>query len=289
LNIFITGANGFLGSALARTFLFLGHSVTGTCRVAAAAPTGIAVQVYALGEPVPPELVRDCQAVIHCAHDFSPGARELNVRGTLALMHAASALAEKPYQLFVSSDSAHPGTPSEYGAVKYEIEQCFLQAGHAIVRPGLVVGHGGMFLKRASEITRTPILPLLDGGRDRIPAIALADLTTAVARLVQSRTVGAYNLFNPELVSIRQFADTVLQQTGHRATVVSLPSAPVLQVLRLAQWLGLPLPMDPNSIAALKYGQTHRHESHLLALVPDCETFDKMVALCSPAFLTDEQ
>ena len=155
MNLFITGIHGFLGSAMAEHFRRRGHTVTGSAR-----NSSEGVVALRIGEPFDPAVFRGSDVVIHAAHDFTAGAKEKNIRGTRAWFEAAAGAR----QVFFSSYSARPDAASEYGATKYAIEKMFLDAGQAVVRPGLVIGDGGLFAKQRAALRKTPIVPLIAGG-----------------------------------------------------------------------------------------------------------------------------
>jgi nucleoside-diphosphate-sugar epimerase len=132
MRIFITAIGGFLGGALAEHLRSRGHEVAGSTR-----------RTMQLGQPFD-STVFECQdAVIHCAHDFTPGAHDCNLAGAKAWMDTAAALGVR-YQIFLSSHAARADAAAEYGRTKHEIERLFLDRGYAVLRPGLVTGAGGL-------------------------------------------------------------------------------------------------------------------------------------------------
>src|ERR1700723_1472322 len=96
MRIFITGIGGFLGSALAEHLAARGHEVRGSRR-----------SEMQLGGPFEASVFAGMEVVIHCAHDFTPGARRKNVDGTRAWFDAAAAQGAR-LQVLLSSYSARP-------------------------------------------------------------------------------------------------------------------------------------------------------------------------------------
>ena len=100
--VLLTGATGFLGSAIARALHDAGHEVRAFARPSAprALLEGMPVS-YAAGDLTDADsvgrAVRGCDAVVHCAADYriwvpDPDAmRAVNVDGTRAVMRAALA------------------------------------------------------------------------------------------------------------------------------------------------------------------------------------------------------
>src|SRR5262245_18175416 len=102
--------------------------------------------VWQMGDPIPVTALDGVDVVIHTAHDFTPSAINTNVKGTLA-MEGAAAIAGVERQILISSLSARPDAISEYGRSKLMQEEHFIRNNHTIVRPGTVLGIGGLFGK----------------------------------------------------------------------------------------------------------------------------------------------
>jgi NADH dehydrogenase len=270
---------GFLGSHLASQWAASGHEVYGASRSGAVVPGLRRVVPFTLGQPLNPEDLAGMDMLVHLAYDRKAGL-DRNVEGT-KLVHAAARATGVPRQIFVSSYSARPESIAEYGRLKHQLETYFLESGETIVRPGLVVGNGGLFLRNMRKILTTPLMPLLDGGRDLLPVVAVEDLTAAMTMLLAS-PVGAYNLFNPELVTMRRFIETINRAGGHRALYFNIPLSWAIGLLSLSEKLRIRLPIDLDNLRALKQNQECIHKSDLQTLVPTYRSFDKMIAAAIP-------
>jgi NADH dehydrogenase len=205
------------------------------------------VHAHALGAPVDAKLFEGCDAVVHGAYSFTPGSRELNVRGTQALFQAAQAAGVRR-QLLLSSYSAHPAATSEYGQSKRELQDFFVAQGQVVARPALVLGPGGLFARIAGMVRKLPVLPLLDGGRKPIPVLAIEDLVQAVEKLLTGERRGIVNLANAEPVRLLDIIQTLGDVTGNEPLLVPIPARLLLMPLQLLEKLPLQLPVSSESL-----------------------------------------
>jgi nucleoside-diphosphate-sugar epimerase len=275
MKLFLTGAGGFLGSHLAAYWAASGHEVYGASRSIAVGPGLRRVIPFRLGDSMNPYDLEGMDMGVHLAYDRKASIA-VNVQGT-TLVYETAKSAGVPRQCFVSSYSARPDAIAEYGRLKHQLETYFLDGGQTIVRPGLVIGNGGLFLRNMRKILTSPLMPLLDGGRDLIPVVAMEDLAAAMTLLLSSRA-GPYNLFNPELVTMRRFIETINRAARHWAFYFDIPLSRATSLLSFAETLRIKLPFDSDNLRALKQNQECIHESDLAALAPAYRTFEDMIA-----------
>ena len=256
MKVFIIGIRGFLGSNLAQALEARGHEVRGSSR-----------EAIRIGDTVDPVLFEDTDTIVNCAHDFRPGNLERNVAGARLLFDAARGRR----RIFVSSHSAREDAVSEYGISKYRIERLYLGEGESVVRPGLVIGSGGLFGRHLRTLRSLRVIPLVDGGRDLVPVLATGDFCAAMVKLIASGREPAYNLFNETMPGMRDIVDTVLRLAGRRALVVSIPYGLASAAVTFAERCNIPLPFDSGSLRALKLNRKCVHQSNLRELL-DRET-----------------
>lgn len=220
MTILLTGASGFLGSALAAHWGASGHTVRDAsgCR---------------LGQALPGELLQGCDAMVHAAHDFAADAAERNRNGTIAWFDAA-ARAGVRQQVFLSSFSARGDSSSRYGLTKFAIEEYFLAQGATVARPGLVAGPGGMFARLVDSLVRFRVAPLVYPDARTVAVVALEDLLRAMTVLLERQKTGAWNLLAPDLLTGREFADGVWRARGMSGLVIGVPAGVAIGVLRMA-------------------------------------------------------
>lgn len=267
--VFITGISGFLGQHLARGFLAAGWTVAGSVGHAASlgrVPAEVTqALILPLGETPDPAAFDGVDAIVHGAHDMRAGRGSDTVRGTVALAEAAASVS---YQLYISSHSAATSAPSEYARTKRHLDGWFLEKGFGVVRPGLVIGSGGLFGRMAALVKRSPFVPLIDGGRALVPLIALDDLVAAVIQLANERRGGAVNLFLPGRVTLAELLRTIAREGGRRRLYVPVPSAPLIGILEAARVAGIPSPISRDNVEGLAALGGDLPESDISRLVP---------------------
>ena len=218
-----------------------------------------------LGEPIEPsvaEALSSVDTLIHCAHDVRVGALENNVRGSMLIAAAAKGAGVRR-QLFISSYSAISNAQSEYASAKRRLEEFFRSEGQSIVRPGLVVGRGGMFLKMFKLVSKSPIVPLLDGGRNTIPIVWIEDLARAVETLLENGKSGEFNMYSEGPFSLSDVLHAVSQSKGRRTVFVTIPTRWLLPPIRGLESLGIPLPVSSENLAGYLKIQGTIERSHL--------------------------
>jgi NADH dehydrogenase len=265
VKVFITGLNGFVAGHLATHLAQAGHEVSGSSRTPSRFP---GARIWRLGAPVDDAMLRGVQILIHCAHDFTKGAMRVNVDGTLALAEAArrSGVAR---QIYVSSLSARPDARSEYGRSKLEIERVFLDRGDTVVRPGTVIGRGGVFGKLALMIERSAVLPLVDGGRVTTTVIGLADLCRAMEAILGRNQPLEYNLYDPDRPTIKEVLGLLRERLGRKTLLVPVPARVLLIPLTVLAWLGIPTPIDLENLQGYITSRDPLHPSDLMLVVPN--------------------
>ena len=244
MNVFITGLNGFIAHHLATWLAERGCVVTGTSRSGSEQFHAIAWQ---LGDPVDSTTLAGVDVVIHAAHDFKPGAMNTNIKGTVAMERAAAA-AGVQRQILVSSLSARPDAVSEYGRTKLAEEEHFICNSHTIVRPGTVLGRGGLFGKMAGMLKRFPVLPLLDGGRARMTVIGVHDLCRALEAILQIFNPKQYNLYYEDMPTLGEVLRQLQIVLNRKVIFVPVPAAFLLLPLSVLRYFHIRAPIDVDNL-----------------------------------------
>lgn len=238
--VLLTGANGFIGRHVAASLTAAGHTVLGTSRGAGQAIT------WRIEDPFPHDAMEPVDAVIHLAWDFfSAAGAHLSAEATIRLardLHEAGV----PRQIFISSGSAGPHASSAYGACKYRVEMALAEIpGTISVRPGLVLGDGGLFGRIARIARITPIVPLPDGGHGLVSVIRIEALAQRLAALVSaSANDRQIVIAEPQPRPLR----ALVREAAGRRLILPVPSALLEPVLALTERIGLRLPITRDNL-----------------------------------------
>ncbi|MGC8915617.1 MAG: NAD-dependent epimerase/dehydratase family protein [Thermoanaerobaculum sp.] len=259
----ITGANGYIGSALVAAAVEKGCRVLALSRKPVSVPVGVWMAYDLRGAP--PELPEDTQAVVHLAADVEGRERseEEEVEAAKALASAAEKVGAR--FIFVSSLSASPKAPRRYGRVKWAIERELLPRGHVVVRPGLVYGGsrpGGLYAQLLQFLQKSPAYPWFFPPL-MVRLIHVEELVEAILKLsvlpraplglvpdIGGRTVeelakvlrrpelvprpGVYPLAGPPVAFSRVLQMMARYRLRRCLIPIPVPTGPFLAVLRLA-------------------------------------------------------
>ncbi len=129
----------------------------------------------------------------------------------------------------VSAIGADAGSESAYARSKAEGEAALLRVrpDAVILRPSLMFGPGDSSFNRFAALARMfPVLPLA-GADTRFQPVYAGDVAEAIARSVDGAVAGSrvYECGGPEIRTLRQMMEYVLDVTERRRVIVPLPNA----------------------------------------------------------------
>ncbi|HYN77503.1 MAG TPA: NAD-dependent epimerase/dehydratase family protein [Lamprocystis sp. (in: g-proteobacteria)] len=258
----MTGASGFIGSALCQRLKEDGWRVRALMRRPAQGPWDESFLVDLGREPVPLQLLAGVDCVFHLAgkaHALAQGAdadeayRLANYQSTLDLLAGARAKGVRGFVFFSSVKAMGEGrgsggdaepalaTLTPYGRSKRLAEEAVLTTGavtHPVVlRPSLVYGpHPKGYLNLLIRAIRAGWFPPLPELGNKRSMVHRDDLVTAALRCaVDPRARGqAYVVTDGTPYSTRQVYEFILESLGRRAPGWTLP----VGLLRLAAVVG---------------------------------------------------
>lgn len=128
----------------------------------------------------------------------------------------------------VSAIGADINSEIGYARTKARGEQAVLQTvpNAVIIRPSIIFGPEDGFFNRFAKIARmSPVLPLIGGGETKLQPVYVADVAEAIACAVDGELEGGrtYEFGGPETVTFKQCLAKLLDVTGRKRLLVSLP------------------------------------------------------------------
>ncbi|MCB1876337.1 MAG: NAD-dependent epimerase/dehydratase family protein [Chromatiales bacterium] len=233
----VTGAGGFIGSALAEELLARGYAVRAMTHRPHALPSGVE---SAAGDLTDPDSLRgvadDCTWVFNCAGyahatDSDAGRhRAVNFQGVANLAKEARRAGVRTFVQFSSVKAQTPAADDAYGQAKLAAERALAASGLeriAILRPALVYGPGCKGnLARMFEAVRLRRLPPLPRVHNRRSLIDLRDLISVALLAAQDTPLGTsvYTVTDGRAYSTRDIQDEMYLALGRAPPRWGLPA-----------------------------------------------------------------
>jgi nucleoside-diphosphate-sugar epimerase len=256
MRVFLTGATGFIGTAVARELIGSGHAVVGVARTEEGARTLASRGV----EPHMGDLTdhdsfisgaRACDAVIQCAfiHDFSRFAENIEIeKNTVAAMLDALAGSRKPFIITSGVAMLAPGRtateddrPQRQG--RGETEALVREAAGRGLRTAVIrlppitydSGEGG-FLPMLVAIAREKgVAAYIGDGANRWPAGHRLDAAHLYRLALEKGELGAaYHAVGDEGVPTREIAAAIGRRLGQQTASLNAEEA-----VNHFGWLGM--------------------------------------------------
>jgi nucleoside-diphosphate-sugar epimerase len=252
----ITGASGFLGSQLVDHFAGKGWKVVALVRNPGRQKpsAGVKYVPYDLREPVNSKSLEGADYLVHAAYvrqERGTDAFRENVEGAKRLLEAAKAAGVKR-RVFISSMSAHAGAVSTYGRQKLAIEKLFDSESGLNLRPGLIIGNGGIVRTMADFMKSKHLVPLPGGGRQPLQTVFVGDLGAAIENALERNTGGTLTIAHPHVYTYKEFYAKLARKLGVKVFFPPLPLTVLLMAVRLAGLLRIPSGIDADNVLGLK-------------------------------------
>ncbi len=285
MRVFLTGATGYIGTAVALAFRRAGHEVWGLCRsadkMAALARQEIHPVLGDLGRPQSYAAVAaDCSVLVHAAADI-PGGMVGPDRAALDSFLAAAKTGPQPKTLVYTSgvwvngntgsqpaDETTPLKPARVVAWRPAHEQLILQAAGArglVLRPGCVYGRqGGLTGTWFAAAQRERVVRVIGDGRNRWAMVHLDDLAEAYVRAAESDLAGeVFNVTDRSRCTVGEMAAAAGGAAGLTAPLEQVPlEAAARKMGDLAEALTLDQHVDSRK-AVRRLGWQPRHGGFL--------------------------
>jgi nucleoside-diphosphate-sugar epimerase len=235
MRVFLTGATGYIGSAVLEGLLRAGHQVTALVRdpeKGARVATRGATPV--IGELGTPDAFRtrlgESDAIVHTAFEDSPRGVEKD-RAALETLLGGIAHGSHQGRTFIYTsgvwvlgsttrpvDESAPLAPADHVAWRPDHEQIVLDAGRnglrtVVVRPGIVYGGSRGIVSDLLKDAMNGLVRVIGPGRNRWPTVYDRDLAELYVRLLQA--ADARGVFHASDEGDERVNDIVEAIAGH--------------------------------------------------------------------------
>lgn len=245
MKVFLTGATGYIGSAVAERLLAAGHEVVGLARSEEAARKLEAAGARpALGDLNDSDVIsraaREADGVIHAAATGDAGAPEADAQAVAAILDALEGT-NKPF-IYTSgtwvlgdtndrvADEETPLNPTPLVAWRPANEQLVLDGSgrgvrSIILRPGMVYGRGGGSVGEMVESgKRKGTVRFVGTGENRWPLIHVDDLADLYLKALENAPAGTLLLVaSGPSMRVREIAEAASRAAGAEGRVESWP------------------------------------------------------------------
>ncbi len=231
--ILLTGASGFVGEAILKKLRVRGLPVRALARKVPVGDTS-GVEWFAGDVQDQGSLIKAMQGVekvMHLVGIIVPQGKNtfdaVHAGGTRHVVEAAKKAGVKKI-VHMSALGTHAEAKSEYHKTKWKGEVFVRYGGlpYTIFRPSIIFGPGDNFLNMfAGMIRKMPVLPLVAGGRNRLQPVWVQDVAECFVRALDTRASDnkVYELGGPQDYSMRDLMQILMDLTGKRRPMISLP------------------------------------------------------------------
>jgi nucleoside-diphosphate-sugar epimerase len=234
MRILVTGATGYIGSAVAEKLRAAGHNLIGLARSAASA-----AKLEALGAGVVSGDMRDrnivqaaaqnADAVIHLAAEYSPEGPALD-RGVVEALCSARVPFLYTSGVWIMGDTgghvvdeSSPVNPTPLVAWRPSHEKLAMEAGGTVLRPAMVYGRGGGFVAGFASAARSGAVQVVGSGENRWPLVHVDDLADLYVLALKAKPGSLYFASAGPSVPVKQVAQQAAR--GARVEFISLEEA----------------------------------------------------------------
>jgi NADH dehydrogenase len=285
--IVVDGATGYVGSHLAAKLCSDGHRVR--CLVRAGADEGDVAFLKSLGAEVVIVDLSDSQAdagrafagakaAVHLIGSIAPRKGE-----SLSYLHETltGRLVEHCQRngvtriIMVTALGTGPDAASRYHQTKWQAEELVRSSGleYVILRPSLIVGRqtgrrDSKLVRRYSEIIRTRgVVPLINGGINRIQPVCVGDLVQALAACLSSELAleSTVEIGGADVVTMREFVEALMVALAIRKPIIGLPGLLARAVAGICESLQ-PVPLLSSDQVTMAHEDNVCHENALVSV-----------------------
>ena len=210
--VVLTGANGFIGSALLNYLKQKNFKVKSLQRTRA---NNIDIIKWEIGKNFPKKIL-NANIFIHCAYDNlhllnnkKNIENDLNYIGLKKILKQVRSKSRYKF-ILISSQSAHKSSKSYYGKSKYQLEK-MLNYEHnkkveITIRPGMVYARQNSYVTELlKKLIKFKIFPIFSNKKN-IQPIAVEDLCECINKIIlDNKKINEFNLASYKKFTMREY------------------------------------------------------------------------------------
>ncbi len=285
MQVFVTGATGYVGSSVATAFRRAGHRVWGLTRTEEKArrlaQQEIEPVVGELGDPKTyADVAAECAVLVHAAFEYSANGVAKDKKAIETLIEAGRRGAKPKTLIFTSGawvhgdtgdrmvDETTPLDPIKLVAWRPAQEQLVLEASGVrglVIRPGCVYGGpGGLTAPWFADASAGKAPTVVGDGRSRWTMVHGDDLADAYLRVGESGLGGeVFDISDRSRATVLEMATAAACAAGYRGEIRPVPLAEVAKTMGdFAEALALNQHVDARK-AVRRLGWQPRHGGFL--------------------------
>ena len=261
--VLVSGANGFTGRFVCLELLRRGLPLVALLRPGAdpswLACRGIPVRYADLQHsPSLAEQLKGCHALLNVA--------SIGFGAAPAILQAC-VIAGVQRVVFVSTTAIFTQLNADSKAVRQAAEAAITASGldTTILRPTMIYGTAGdrNMIRLIAWLDRWPLLPIFGSGRAMQQPVHVRDVAWAVVQALETpESIGSqFNLSGAAPLTYNEVVRLAAQALGRRVHCLHLPVLPMLLLLRMAEHLGIRLPIKSEQILRLNEDKVFTHDA----------------------------
>ncbi len=241
MNVFVTGATGFVGTEIVQQLRQSGHSVRVLVRSLNSSSSRLLASTY--GAELHRGNVLDAvtlkgglggiDALIHLVGIISElGENTFEKVHTLGTENMVKASCDAGVKRFVlmSALGVRPSAVARYHRSKWAAEEIVRSSGldFTIFRPSIIYGRGDHFVNLFARMSRwSPVLPVMGSGQGTLQPIRVEDVARCfVGSLHEPLAIGqTYDLCGPDVLTMPVILKTICEVIGRKRGQVRIPLA----------------------------------------------------------------
>lgn len=219
--IIVTGASGFIGSHVVKFFANKKFQVIALVRhIPEASIDNVNYVIYDMKQKTEMPNFEGEAVLIHCA--YSKKNIEENEIAARHILNEMKRVGIKQ-SVFLSSISASSKSGTNYAKQKNRLEHMFLKQAGIVIRAGLVIGKGGLFLNTLSFIKRFRLLPVIGKGDQKVFFIGIEDLIQGIQELITHSRQGVFYMCSSETFNYIDFYKSIASHFKWKLKILRFP------------------------------------------------------------------